>query len=112
MHHPASDRCWPFSEAPVAQLSVSLEKILGYSGINSEISDLAAIISNKFSRADPQNLITRVNFRPDIDTHIPGALPNSRVAEIRQNRPVGRSSIVSVGGNQADFKCSRAGLRR
>jgi hypothetical protein len=45
-----------------------LEKFPGYSGINSEISDLAAVISNKFSRADLQNLTTRVNFRPEADT--------------------------------------------
>jgi hypothetical protein len=41
-----------------------LEEFPGYSGINSEVSDLTAVINNKFSRADPQNLITRVNFRP------------------------------------------------
>jgi hypothetical protein len=44
-----------------------LEKFPGYSGINSEISDLAATISNKSSRTDPQNLITRVNLRPTRD---------------------------------------------
>jgi hypothetical protein len=37
----------------------ALEKFPGYSGINSEISDLAVVISNKFAKADTQNLIAR-----------------------------------------------------
>jgi hypothetical protein len=41
-----------------------LEKIPGSGGENSEIPVLAATISNKFSKADPQNLFTRVDLRP------------------------------------------------
>jgi hypothetical protein len=88
MHHPANDcsfnraslssprfmvampgslRCGPNSEARVALVNVYNGEISWYSGINFEISDLAAVCSNKFSRADPQNLNTRVDLRPKGD---------------------------------------------
>jgi len=40
-----------------------LEKFSGYSGINSAISDLAAIISTIFTKAGTQNPFTSSNFR-------------------------------------------------
>ncbi len=41
-----------------------------------------------------------------------GRLSACLVAEIWLGYPVGRGNIVSVGGNQSDFGCPKAGLRR
>jgi hypothetical protein len=47
----------------------ALEKFPGYSGINSEISDLAVAISNKFAKADTQNPFVSGGFRPKADSY-------------------------------------------
>ena len=41
-----------------------LEKFPGYSEINSAISDLASVISNKFTKADTQIPFIRGGYRP------------------------------------------------
>jgi hypothetical protein len=46
-----------------------MEKFPGYSGINSAISDLAAIISDKLAKADSQISELGVSCRPTTDSH-------------------------------------------
>jgi hypothetical protein len=41
-----------------------LEKIPGYCGISSAISDLVAVISNIFTKADTQKAFTSGGYRP------------------------------------------------
>ena len=56
---------------PGTGFSVSpLEKFAGYSGTNSAILDLAAVISNKSVKADTQNAFTSGGYRPITVTQI------------------------------------------
>jgi hypothetical protein len=46
-----------------------MEKFPGYSGINSAISDLTAVISNKLAKADSQISELGVSCRPKADSN-------------------------------------------
>jgi hypothetical protein len=48
----------------------ALERFPGYSEINSEISDLAVVISNKFTKADSQILLVSGGYRPIADLQL------------------------------------------